>query len=98
MFKAPFYSNGRIGRIEYILSIFIFLGGDLIFHFAFGTPSNNAAYGVVIIVLWVFMLMQGAKRCHDIGNSGWWQLISLYFIWRMIAKGDEGENEYGDPL
>ena len=45
MFKAPFYSNGRIGRIEYILSIFIFLGGDLIFHFAFGTPSNNAAYG-----------------------------------------------------
>ena len=97
MFKAPFYSDGRIGRIEYILSIFIFMGGDLISHFAFGTPSNNAAYGVVIIVLWDFMLMQGAKRCHDIGNSGWWQLIPLYFIWLMIAKGDEGENEYGDP-
>ena len=97
MFNAPFYSDGRIGRTEYILSILIFLGGDLICNITFGSPSNNAAYGVILIVLWVFILMQGAKRCHDIGNSGWWQLIPLYFIWLMIAKGDEGENEYGDP-
>ena len=97
MFNAPFYSDGRIGRTEYILSILIFLGGDLICNITFGMPSNNAAYGVILIVLWVFILMQGAKRCHDIGNSGWWQLIPLYFIWLMIAKGDVDENEYGDP-
>lgn len=97
MFRAPFYSNGRIRRVEYILSLLIFIGADLICNLTFGAPSNNGVYAIILIILWVFMLMQGAKRCHDIGNSGWWQLIPLYFIWLMIAKGDEGENEYGKP-
>ena len=97
MFRAPFYSNGRIGRVEYILSLLIFIGAYLICNLTFGAPSNNGVYAIILIILWVFMLMQGAKRCHDIGNSGWWQLIPLYFIWLMIAKGDDGENEYGEP-
>jgi uncharacterized membrane protein YhaH (DUF805 family) len=83
--------------VEYILSLLIFIGADLICNLTFGAPSNNGVYAIILIILWVFMLMQGAKRCHDIGNSGWWQLIPLYFIWLMIAKGDEGENEYGEP-
>ncbi|MBO5629530.1 MAG: DUF805 domain-containing protein [Aeriscardovia sp.] len=83
--------------MEYILSLLIFIGADLICNLTFGAPSNNGVYAIILIILWVFMLMQGAKRCHDIGNSGWWQLIPLYFIWLMIAKGDEGENEYGEP-
>lgn len=97
MFRAPFYSNGRIGRVEYILSLLIIIGAYLICNLTFGTPSNNGVYAIILIILGVFMLMQGAKKCHDIGNSGWWQLIPLYFIWLMIAKGDDGENEYGKP-
>lgn len=97
MFRAPFYSNGRIGRVEYILSLLIFIGADFFCRLIIGAPSNNGAYAIILIILWVFMLMQGAKRCHDIGISGWWQLIPLYFVWLMIAKGDDGENEYGKP-
>jgi uncharacterized membrane protein YhaH (DUF805 family) len=83
--------------VEYILSLLIFIGADLIFNVTLGSPGNSGVYAIILIILWVFMLMQGAKRCHDIGNSGWWQLIPLYFIWLMVAKGDEGENEYGEP-
>lgn len=47
----------------------------------------------------------GARRLHDIGKSGWWQL--LWFIpiigWVIIivflvTKGDQGQNGFGpDP-
>lgn len=43
------------------------------------------------------------RRLHDIGKSGWWQLIYLlpfgmfYGVYLSITEG-EGDNEYGkDP-
>jgi len=54
------------------------------------------------MVIWVpclwFYLAQGAKRCHDIGNSGFYQIIPLYFLVMIFSEGYGGENEYGnDP-
>lgn len=46
------------------------------------------------LVVW-FLLAQGAKRCHDRGNSGWWQLIPFYYLWMFFADGEIGDNEYG---
>jgi uncharacterized membrane protein YhaH (DUF805 family) len=41
------------------------------------------------------MLAQGAKRCHDRNNSGWYQLIPFYFIWILFGDSDTGFNDYG---
>jgi uncharacterized membrane protein YhaH (DUF805 family) len=47
----------------------------------------------------------GARRLHDIGRSGWWQLIGLVpilgwivlIVWAATA-GDSGSNRFGpDP-
>ena len=47
--------------------------------------------------LW-FIFAQGAKRCHDRGNSGWYQLIPFYGLWMLFGDGDAHENDYGtDP-
>ncbi|MFV0553539.1 MAG: DUF805 domain-containing protein [Mangrovibacterium sp.] len=48
-------------------------------------------------LLW-FIYAQNAKRCHDIGKSGWWQMIPLYIFWLFFKKGQKGANKYGfDP-
>ncbi|HAE49771.1 MAG TPA: DUF805 domain-containing protein, partial [Tistrella mobilis] len=49
----------------------------------------------------------GARRCHDRGRSGWFQLIMLIpligWIWLLVEigflRGTEGPNRFGpDPL
>ncbi len=63
----------------------------------------------IVLFLFIFWtsLAVGAKRCHDRGRSGWFQLISLIpfigSLWLLvelgILKGKEGENRFGsDPL
>lgn len=99
IFEAPFSLVGRITRLEYIISILGWIGIDLLCNIFLTAPSVSIIYSIVGIVLFFFIICQGAKRCHDIGKSGWWQLIPFFFIWLMIAKGDDGENEYGEsPL
>ena len=49
---------------------------------------------MIIPLLW-FAYAQGAKRCHDMGRSGWWQLIPFYVFVMLFVEGDHRENEYG---
>ncbi|UII77178.1 DUF805 domain-containing protein [Flagellimonas sp. HMM57] len=55
--------------------------------------------GVVFFLLYVvfiwFFLAQGAKRCHDLGNSGFYQLIPFYGLWLIFQDGEPHENKYG---
>jgi uncharacterized membrane protein YhaH (DUF805 family) len=95
MFKRPFSFNGRIRRFEFGLSyIFYFF-----FLFVFGAVSEELnLQGILIfflIPLFWFILAQGAKRCHDRGNSGFFLIIPLYILWMLFGDSDFGENEYG---
>ena len=100
MFKAPFSFDGRIRRTEYGLSYLIYLVFSVPFNFYFQTneqPSGGVTivfFLLLIPFLW-FLIAQGAKRCHDRGNSGWFQLIPLYGLWMLFADSDHGPNEYG---
>ena len=102
MFKAPFSFSGRIRRTEYGLSILIYFFAILIMSFAagaFSSANNSALGGLLVIVLFLplvfFMLAQGVKRSHDLGNSGWFILIPFYGLWLLFAESKHGMNEYG---
>ena len=95
MFKNPFGLDGRIGRIEYLLSVAIYFGVDITNNLVM-VFAGTKAFSIALIPCLILSVAQGAKRCHDIGKSGWWQLIPFFILWLFVAKGDEGENEYGE--
>jgi uncharacterized membrane protein YhaH (DUF805 family) len=106
MFKNPFSFEGRIRRTEYGLSFIIFVVGRVIITFIAAAMVSNSYNsdnsGVMAIsflfsipLLW-FLWAQGAKRCHDVGNSGWWQLIPFYALWLIFQDGQPGTNQYGE--
>ncbi|RZJ67431.1 MAG: DUF805 domain-containing protein [Flavobacterium sp.] len=101
MFKNPFSFEGRIRRMEYGLSVLIYviaIYGTLFATTAiFGESSGVGSIILLVVIvpaLW-FMIAQAAKRCHDRGNSGWWQLIPFYGLWLLFGESEFGENEYG---
>lgn len=106
MFRAPFSFEGRIRRAEYGLSMIIYFIVVFIFQLLFNTIEfdsySKSGDGFVILffiffipMLW-FMLAQGAKRCHDLGNSGWFQLIPFYGLWLLFADSKPGANLFGN--
>ncbi|WP_224485403.1 DUF805 domain-containing protein [Robertkochia aurantiaca] len=97
MFKNPFSFNGRIRRTEYGLSYLIYCFAYFLFIGIVDSPNQTSSLiGLIILIpsLW-FIIAQGAKRCHDRGNSGWYQIIPFYGLWMLFASGDSGDNMYG---
>jgi len=94
MFSSPFSFDGRIRRTEYGISfiIVVIVNSFLNAVVASGeVPIIGLAY---IPTLW-FLWAQGAKRCHDMGQSGWFQIIPFYVLGMIFASGEKGINKYG---
>jgi uncharacterized membrane protein YhaH (DUF805 family) len=96
MFKNTFSFDGRIRRTEYGISFIIYFICYLaIYALMEGRNGVPILFLGFIPLLW-FLWAQSAKRCHDLGNSGWWQLIPFYFFWLLFQDGKMGPNEYGE--
>lgn len=87
-----FSFEGRIRRVEYGITILLFTVFD-VFLALIKIPFLQSI--LFILLLW-FLWAQGAKRCHDIGKSGWWQIVPFFGLWMLFKDGDVGFNEYGE--
>jgi uncharacterized membrane protein YhaH (DUF805 family) len=100
MFKKPFSFEGRIRRTEFGLSYLIYIVAVAILSLTMSVIRDLSELvpfiGMVIFIplIW-FLIAQRAKRCHDRGNSGWFQLIPFYGLWMLFADSEIGENAYG---
>lgn len=95
--RAAFSFSGRIGRTAYGLSLIICtLLSILILTSILQTKGNTAFLVLLYIPIGWFALAQGAKRCHDLGNSGWFQWIPFYYLVLLFGKGDKEANYYGE--
>src|SRR5690606_9499111 len=97
MFENPFSFKGRIRRTEFGISLIIYAILLVIVNLILEENGEDAIVLVVcyIPILW-FLFAQSCKRCHDLGNSGWWQFIPLYGLWLLFQDGQPTVNQYGD--
>ncbi|MHA7057133.1 DUF805 domain-containing protein [Aquimarina sp. M1] len=96
MFKNPFSFSGRIRRLEYGLTYIIFMASFfLVGAFTEIVPEVESIIVLMIIPSYWFLIAQGAKRCHDLGNSGFYQLIPFYGLLMIFGEGNHGTNKYG---
>jgi uncharacterized membrane protein YhaH (DUF805 family) len=62
------------------------------------SPGAFLVLGFIMLLLSTFVIIQGVKRMHDIGKSGWNMLIPFYNIILALTPGTTGPNRYGqDP-
>jgi uncharacterized membrane protein YhaH (DUF805 family) len=97
MFLNSFSFEGRIQRTEYIISflIYVITAGILS---QIIDMEGLGIFAVLWIPLFWFIWAQGAKRCHDLGNNGWWQIIPFYVMFLIFEAGQEKKNKYGHSL
>jgi uncharacterized membrane protein YhaH (DUF805 family) len=99
--------SGRAARSEYWWwTLFIMLASlaILVASMAFGIQDASRLLGVFTLATLVPYLAVTSRRLHDIGKSGWWQLIYvvpllgtiLLIVW--LARAGEGDNAFGPGM
>jgi uncharacterized membrane protein YhaH (DUF805 family) len=85
-----------------ILLVALIVGIAILFFAGGGVAAMLDAAMLIGIIFLGFQLTlfgrfleYGAKRCHDLGNSGFYQLIPFYGLFMLFQEGDVGANEYG---
>ncbi|WP_422348438.1 DUF805 domain-containing protein [Flagellimonas sp.] len=97
MFQNPFSFEGRIRRLEYGISYVIYVLFYLIIILVWEEVLVGVAFFYLLLAAMVwFLVAQGAKRCHDLGTSGFFQFIPFYGILMLFQKGEDGVNKYGN--
>jgi uncharacterized membrane protein YhaH (DUF805 family) len=102
-----FNTKGRINRVAffarlflviliYSISFFIFNSGiHKLFGFRIEIFFETIHFYLLPFFLLLFVLIQGAKRIHDVDKSGWYIFIPFYNLFIILSPGTKGNNNYG---
>jgi uncharacterized membrane protein YhaH (DUF805 family) len=96
MFNNTFSFEGRIGRKEYSISWVIFIAVIFIVNALMQTDEIATLLVIFLFPLCCFIVTQGVKRCHDLGHSGWYQVIPFYIFVLLLVAGKQEKNKFGN--
>lgn len=95
---------GRATRKEYWMFVLFYILFDIFFKLidlSFGTEWISVIYSLLLLLP---LLGLSTRRLHDIGRSGWWQLLIfipiigiLVLLYFYISQSD-GNNQYGEKF
>lgn len=92
--------EGRVGRQEY----WMFVLFSIIIQIPFEIVGLDIITMLILLGLLIPNIALGARRLHDIGRSGWWQLLFfipiigwiILIVW-LTTKTEPIDNVYGAP-
>jgi len=96
--------TGRANRTQYWMYILFYVISYLVL------TVIDAALGVLLLsliyslIMFVPSISIAARRLHDTGRSGWWQLLALIpllgtiILIFFLVQASADENEYGSPV
>ena len=97
---------GRARRSEYwwfyLFTVLMSWGATLV-GASMGKGMGDVLSLLISLAFMIPVLAAGSRRLHDIGKSGWWQLLAITGIGVFLliywwAKNSEPEaNQYGEP-
>ena len=92
--------SGRAARAEYWWWVLFVILGSVVLSYVSQGLGSIFSLGVLLPGIAV-----GSRRLHDIGKSGWWQLLGLipFLGWAVLlywaVQPSEGDNTFGStPL
>ena len=94
--------KGRTSRQGYWMFMLFYFIFYIVLAVADSLLGTVFLAGIFTLVLMVPSISISARRLHDTGRSGWWQLISLVPLIGIIVLiyflvgGSEESNAYGD--
>lgn len=97
-----FNTKGRISRNAFFLRLLLVLGiylvSCLLVYSEVYEEYDSFHEYILPFLLSVFLLIQGAKRMHDVDRTGWAFLIPVYNVYLSLLPGTPGNNSFGvDP-
>ncbi len=87
----PFLFKGELGRRGFFWSYLVNLIALIValyFLFWLDEPIGVILFSILTIIRCWFNFSFRARRCHDLGWSGWWQFVPLMdFLLAILEKG-----------
>ena len=97
--------TGRASRSEfwwfYLFTVLMSWGSMVVGTVVFGEAGGGVFGNLVSLAFFLPFLAVGARRLHDKGRTGWWQLLYLTIIGIIVlivwwaSEGDDETNDYG---
>ncbi len=90
--------SGRASRSEYWWFALIYFIASII-----GAVIHQYVQALVLLAFFLPLLAAGTRRLHDIGKSGWFQLLGLIpivnfvLLYFYVQPSQPETNEYGAP-
>jgi uncharacterized membrane protein YhaH (DUF805 family) len=94
--RSLFSFKGRIRRSDYWV-FFLFCNG---INWLLVEVTDNSLKGLLVYyaffipLVWIFFA-QGARRSHDMGDTGFLQILPWHYLSLLFKEGHKGPNEYG---
>ncbi len=88
--------EGRASRSEYWFFALFYILVSILSGFVEGLTGIIGLSYIPFFAFIIPSIAVGCRRMHDVGRSGWFQLIPIYNLILACTGSNPGTNKYGD--